>query len=66
MRLVGLSWFLGLPPAWAAVTASAPLGIWLFETTIPSTTNSGSAPALIVDVPRRLTWMPPPGAPLFS
>ena len=29
MRLVGLSWFRGLPPACAAVTASAPLGIGL-------------------------------------
>ncbi len=66
MRLVGLSWLRGLPPALAAVTASAPLGIWELATTIPSTTKSGSAPALIVDTPRRLTWMPPPGAPEFS
>ena len=42
MRLTGLSWFRGLPPHWAQLTALAPLGIATLLTTIPSTTNSGS------------------------
>ena len=39
MRLTGLSWFRGLPPAWAAVTASAPFGIASLLTTMPSITK---------------------------
>ncbi len=66
MRFVGLSWFRGLPPHWAQLTAFWPLGIASLLTTIPSTTNSGSVPALMVETPRRLTWMPPPGAPEFD
>ena len=42
MRLTGLSWFRGLPPAWAAVTALAPLGIASLLTTIPSITTERS------------------------
>ena len=66
MRLVGLSWFRGLPPAWAWVTASAPFGIASLLITTPSTTNSGSLPATMVETPRRFTCMPPPGAPEFA
>ena len=65
MRLVGLSWLRGLPPHWAQLTAFWPLGIAALLTTMPSTTQSGSVPALMVETPRRFTWMPPPGAPEF-
>ena len=34
-------------------------------TTIPSTTMSGSTPALMVVTPRKLICPPPPGAPEF-
>ena len=63
MRLTGLSWFRGLPPHWAQLTALAPLGIATLLTTIPSTTYSGSTLPMMVETPRRLSWMPPPGAP---
>ena len=55
MRLTGLSWFCGLPPVCAAVTALAPLGMATSLTTMPSTTYSGSRSPMIVDTPRRLT-----------
>ena len=38
MRLTGLSWFRGLPPACAWVTALAPFGMATSLTTMPSTT----------------------------
>ena len=66
VRFTGLSWFRGLPPHWAQLTAFAPLGIATLLTTIPSTTNSGSTLPTMVETPRRLIWMPPPGAPLLA
>ena len=61
MRFTGLSWFRGLPPVWAAVTASAPFGIASLLITTPSTTKRLFTSPLMVDTPRRFTWMPPPG-----
>src|SRR3989442_1266337 len=63
--LTGLSWLDALPPAAAAVMAFMLLPIASFAITTPSTTISGSTPALIVVTPRRLIWPPPPGAPEF-
>src|SRR4051812_49389173 len=63
MRLTGLSWFDVLPPAAAAVIALAPDGIATLETITPSTTYSGDDWPLIVEMPRRRSWAPPPGAP---
>ncbi len=65
MRLTALSWVEALPPAAAAVMAFRLLAIASLAITSPSTTISGSTPALIVVTPRRLIWPPPPGAPEF-
>ena len=65
MRLTGLSWLDAFPPAAAAVMAFMLLAIASFAITRPSTTISGSTPALIVVTPRNAIWPPPPGAPEF-
>src|SRR5258705_4412335 len=63
IRLTALSWFDALPPAAVAVIAFAPDGTATFEMITASITYSGDDWPLIVEMPRRRSCAPPPGAP---
>src|SRR5690242_17445923 len=66
MRLTWLSWVgFGLEPPTDSVTAYMPEAMATSLTSTPSMTYSGAVEPLMVDTPRRRSWMPPPGAPEF-
>ena len=65
IRLVGWPWGLSLPAPVDFVITSTP--DWLASLLIitPSITYNGCVLPVSVDVPRRLTLTPPPGAPVL-